>query len=734
MQVPEFRIPTVTNLEYSIEKGLATRKAKDAYDAAYKEYLEQHPVSTGSRVSYVASSSPAFAGDVSFSALSQDPVNTTNEDAHKYAVEKSGYNPGNPNDIWRAADAMRDQNTLGASVATTILPLLLTASAGAFGMIPKLGADLKFAYDGYKNITGPEGWAKTKNFWKEGRYGRAAWSGLGDLFDASLLTHGVGTTGRFLSNSGKYAREALDAAKFNFMNRGTGFRMDYPWQIRPNAIPNGSITLENVPALQEKPLQLTGHFGKVKYYGPTMGKTTAAASNPRLIDFDDIIRQPSRTILDRYGFKNKSEMYNSGNQEAIKAYEDMLVKTLQDWRANPENSNLTLVASPTAIANPSNTGFYFDNVPSIPSRDIFITRNVGRGGTPEASAMWYDSLMEKNPNLKIDNRFVSEIEKQAYITPNTVYKSIFMEDPIMNSSKRDTWLEHSIRMQEDSKNRAFSEYNVQNFLNAKNKRNYLDRTYDGRYTVTAYDSFNRRNAGGDQRAAFILQNPVESLGTPTNPAPTLPEELENAKRSFARKYASDFEKNFPRAIEYNAVSAPLYGYSEGTILGPHSWTGRIKVAHDGNVSTPFTRIVENHEAGHATGNMDENYIYNYLISKGIINPDIAGSYLLDADRGEVSAHLSELPDFLGFTGYENGHYTGHPFGKTAITPEDIYNYNAWMHKNGFKKTIWDAINSGKMQEFVKFLNEHPFAITLPIAGIGLGAKTLKEKQGGIIKG
>lgn len=265
LQVPEFKIPTITNLEYSVEKGLATRKAKDAYDAAYKEYLEQHPVSTGSRVSYVASSSPAFAGDVSFSALSQDPVNTTNEDAHKYAVEKSGYNPGNPNDVWRAADAMRDQNTLRASAVTTILPLLLTASAGTFGIIPKLGADLKFAYDGYKSITGPEGWAKTKNFWKEGRYGRAAWSGLGDLFDASLLTHGVGTTGRFLGNSGKYAREALDAAKFNFMNRGTGFRMDYPWQIRPNAIPNGSITLENVPVLQERPLQLIGHQ---RIFGP----------------------------------------------------------------------------------------------------------------------------------------------------------------------------------------------------------------------------------------------------------------------------------------------------------------------------------------------------------------------------------------------------------------------------------------------------------------------------------
>ena len=43
--------------------------------------------------------------------------------------------------------------------------------------------------------------------------------------------------------------------------------------------------------------------------------------------------------------------------------------------------------------------------------------------------------MEKNPNLKIDNRFVSEIEKQAYITPNTGYKSIFMEEPIMGRGR-----------------------------------------------------------------------------------------------------------------------------------------------------------------------------------------------------------------------------------------------------------------------------------------------------------
>lgn len=118
-----------------------------------------------------------------------------------------------------------------------------------------------------------------------------------------------------------------------------------------------------------------------------MGKTTAVAANSNLIDFDDIIRVPSRNILDRFGFKSKSDMYNSGNQEAIKAYEDMLLKQLRDWRGNPLNEGKTLVASPAAIANPEKTGFYFDNVPSIPSRDVFISRNVARGGKPESSAM-----------------------------------------------------------------------------------------------------------------------------------------------------------------------------------------------------------------------------------------------------------------------------------------------------------------------------------------------------------
>lgn len=398
------------NTEDPIQNAWANNLFRSQYDKRYNEYLEQHPVSKRADAIHAATSGPAFPGDATFSNFSMSPSHLNEEDAYKYAVEKSWYDPGNPNDFWRHFDKENDKiKTIGAAAAVG-LPLMYTIGAGGFGIIPKTLMDLSFGYSSYKNFTGPEGWRKTLNLLKNGKYGKAALSGLGDMVNISLMSPIAKEMIKPIKNFGK---EIFDVAKFNYINRGNRFRMDYPWQHTPSTIrlnPESQISIYN-------PAQITGHFGNVKYYGPTMGKTTAAAVNSKLVDFDDIIRQPSRNILDRYGFKSKSEMYNSGNQEAIKAYEDMLVKTLQDWRANPINSNLTLVASPTAIANPANTGFYFDNIPSIPSRDVFIARNVGRGGTPEASALWYDSLIRKNPNLKIDNRFVSQIEKQPYQSP-----------------------------------------------------------------------------------------------------------------------------------------------------------------------------------------------------------------------------------------------------------------------------------------------------------------------------
>lgn len=173
--------------------------------------------------------------------------------------------------------------------------------------------------------------------------------------------------------------------------------------------------LENISKIREAK-ELSTVAPKVKYYGPTMGKTYAAKYNSSLVDFDDVVREASNNILKKYGFDSKYHMFESGNQDALKAYQDMLVSQMQAFRSNPANAGKTLVVSQSPVVNPSITGFQFDNVPSIPSREVFIRRNIGRGGDYEGSAGWWDNLMKRNPNLKIDDRFISEIEELPIAT------------------------------------------------------------------------------------------------------------------------------------------------------------------------------------------------------------------------------------------------------------------------------------------------------------------------------
>lgn len=149
---------------------------------------------------------------------------------------------------------------------------------------------------------------------------------------------------------------------------------------------------------------------QVKYYGPTMGKTTSIRTNPNLVDFDAIMRDPSKDLLKKYGFSSKYQMFESGNQDAIKEYQDLLIQKMNEFKSNPNNSGKVLVVSQSPVVNPEDTGFQFDNEPSIPSKEVFVSRNVGRGGTTFDSEDWWTNLMQRNPNLKINNRFVSDIE------------------------------------------------------------------------------------------------------------------------------------------------------------------------------------------------------------------------------------------------------------------------------------------------------------------------------------
>lgn len=146
----------------------------------------------------------------------------------------------------------------------------------------------------------------------------------------------------------------------------------------------------------------TQNYGLVKYYGPTMGKTTAARTNSKLVDFDDIVRGPIAELAEKKGVTPR-DLKIANDPDYISLLETEVAR----WRINPANAGKTLVISNKALS--SSTAGY-NNQPSIPDKETFIARQVQRGGNREEAAAYYDALIENNPNLKIDNRFVSDIE------------------------------------------------------------------------------------------------------------------------------------------------------------------------------------------------------------------------------------------------------------------------------------------------------------------------------------
>lgn len=309
----------------------------------------------------------------------------------KYILEELGYSPEEAqnayDEIWS-----NSRKALGVGSAAALgTTALMGISGGAAGPVAADVINSLFAADAVKNLASNNGMQKTYRLAKQGDTWGAVKSGAWDALDLSMLGHTAGIARR------------VGKSILNGSTLGNAYRSDVAGRLLDSSINK----LKFIP-------------GQVKYYGPTMGKTTATKTNPNLVDFDDIIRQPSKDILKKYGFKNKSEMYNSGNQDAISEYESMLVNKLNGFKQNQHNSGRTLVVSPTALSNPETIHFQYDNVPSIPSKEVFIERNVGRGGKSKESEWWWNSLMEKNPNLRIDNRFVSEIEGNKVIYIPTI--------------------------------------------------------------------------------------------------------------------------------------------------------------------------------------------------------------------------------------------------------------------------------------------------------------------------
>ena len=161
---------------------------------------------------------------------------------------------------------------------------------------------------------------------------------------------------------------------------------------------------------------------KVKYYGPTMGKSYAAKINPNLIDLDTYGLPEYTVLAKKYGYKDWREMILSDKGDYNAEYKQLIKDQINRLKNDPSNTGKTIMVSNASLLNP-NSGIKFDNVPVIPERSIMAARNHARHPweTIEHGEQWWDNLVNKGTPLKTDNRFVSQIE---YIPPQTKYISL----------------------------------------------------------------------------------------------------------------------------------------------------------------------------------------------------------------------------------------------------------------------------------------------------------------------
>ena len=249
----------------------------------------------------------------------------------------------------------------------------------------------------------------------------------------------------------------------------------------------------------------------------------------------------------------------------------------------------------------------------------------------------------------------------------------------------------------------------------------LDKTYNGELVVSPKVGLERRVNTLADRQKFIREHPVLNYSGPTDAPMTIEDALEEAGQ-FRAKYQHQLDEAIGDIKYDSELSGGILGHTEGTSLG-YMYYGRgprrkanIRVSHAQGSNDTMDAITDLHELHHATGNSDDGYIYNYLKENGIVDWDNVAPYYKDSDRGEIGAHLSELPDYLGFT-KEPGKRYQTVYGKRTINEEDIKNFMRFNEQRGFRqnRTIWGNIKNTKA--FLDFMNKHKFAITAPTIGV-----------------
>ena len=150
---------------------------------------------------------------------------------------------------------------------------------------------------------------------------------------------------------------------------------------------------------------------QVKYYGPTMGKSYAAKTNPNLIDLDTWGRSEYDQLAKKYGYKDWREMILSDKGDYNEEYKQLIKDQIRRIQSDPQYSGKTIMVSNASLLKPD-SGITFANTPVIPEQSIMATRNTARHPweSIEHGESWWNSLQAKGTPLRIDNRFVSDIE------------------------------------------------------------------------------------------------------------------------------------------------------------------------------------------------------------------------------------------------------------------------------------------------------------------------------------
>ena len=150
----------------------------------------------------------------------------------------------------------------------------------------------------------------------------------------------------------------------------------------------------------------SGKPARIMWMGPTTGKTTYAKTNKSIVDIDPLTKNIRKEVAKRLGLD-----FRDPKVSATQEYQDAIVNDLvKPWLEDPSNHGKTLVASTKHLLDPKYK-IEFANEPFIPDFNTFVARNQARGfrETPEQLRKWYDSILEIKPDIKIDNRFTSEI-------------------------------------------------------------------------------------------------------------------------------------------------------------------------------------------------------------------------------------------------------------------------------------------------------------------------------------